>query len=91
LCDRSILVKFLDGKAADTFYPLIHPPVLYIHLEFTDIHGITVEDVRDAPSFVEVWESGILPFIGDLPLAAHNAAFDISVLRAALEWYDLPI
>jgi DNA polymerase III epsilon subunit-like protein len=35
-------------------------------------------------------ESGIHPFIGDLPLAAHNATFDMGVLRAALEWYDCP-
>jgi DNA polymerase-3 subunit epsilon len=85
------LVKFINGKAADTFYSLIRPPVLYIRPEFTDIHGLTVEDVRDAPDFAEVWENNIRPFIGDLPLAAHNAAFDMGVLRAALEWYELPI
>jgi DNA polymerase-3 subunit epsilon len=85
------LVKFLNGKAADTFYSLIRPPVLYIRPEFTDIHGLTVEDVRDAPGFAEVWENSLLRFIGDLPLAAHNAAFDMGVLRAALEWYELPV
>jgi DNA polymerase-3 subunit epsilon len=85
------LVKFLNGKAADTFYSLIRPPVLYIRPEFTEIHGLTVEDVWDAPDFAEVWEGGILPFIGDLPLAAHNAAFDMGVLRAVLNWYELPL
>jgi DNA polymerase-3 subunit epsilon len=85
------LVKFLNGKAADTFYSLIRPPVLYILPEFTGIHGLTVEDVRDAPDFGEVWENSLRPFIGDLSLAAHNAAFDMDVLRAALDWYELPI
>jgi DNA polymerase-3 subunit epsilon len=85
------LVKFRDGKAVETFYSLIRPPVLYIRPEFTDIHGLTVEDVRDAPGFAEVWENSLHPFIGDLPLAAHNAAFDMGVLRAALEWCELPI
>ena len=85
------LVKFLDGKVVDTFYSLICPPVLYIRPEFTDIHGLTVEDVRDAPSFAELWESSLHPFIGDLPLAAHNAAFDMGVLRATLEWYEQPL
>jgi DNA polymerase-3 subunit epsilon len=75
----------------DSFYSLIRPPVLYIRPEFTEIHGLTVEDVRDAPDFAEVWENGILPFTGDLPLAAHNAAFDMGVLRAALSWYKLPL
>jgi DNA polymerase-3 subunit epsilon len=85
------LVKFLNGKASDTFYSLIRPPVLYIRPEFTEIHGLTIEDVREAPSFAEIWENGIQSFIGDLPLAAHNAAFDMGVLRAALAWYELPL
>ncbi|MDR2748205.1 MAG: 3'-5' exonuclease [Treponema sp.] len=85
------LVKFRGGKAADTFYSLIRPPVLYIRPDFTDIHGLTVEDVRDAPNFAELWDRSLRPFIGDLPLAAHNAPFDMGVLRAALEWYELPI
>jgi DNA polymerase-3 subunit epsilon len=85
------LVKFLNGKASDTFYSLIRPPVLYIRPDFTEIHGLTVEDVRDAPSFAEVWENSLRPFIGGLPLAAHNAAFDMGVLRAALDWYELPV
>jgi DNA polymerase-3 subunit epsilon len=85
------LVKFRNGEAQDTFYSLIRPPVLYIRPEFTDIHGLTVEDVRDAPTFDALWESTILPFIGDLPLAAHNAPFDMGVLKAVLDWYELPL
>jgi DNA polymerase-3 subunit epsilon len=85
------LVKFQRGKVTDTFYSLIRPPVLYIRPEFTDIHGLTVEDVQDAPSFADLWESEMLPFIGALPLAAHNAPFDMGVLQAALAWYELPV
>jgi DNA polymerase-3 subunit epsilon len=85
------LVKHLDGKAADTFYSLIRPPKLYIRPDFTEIHGLTVEDVKDAPTFADLWDSAIKPFIGGLPLAAHNAPFDMSVLWAVLEWYELEI
>jgi DNA polymerase-3 subunit epsilon len=85
------LVKFLDGQPADTYYSLIRPPSLYIRPDFTDIHGLTVDDVRDAPTFDKLWDSNIKPFIGDLPLAAHNAPFDMGVLQAVLEWYDLEI
>ena len=85
------LVKFLDGKAVDTYYSLIRPPILYIRPDFTEIHGLTVDDVKDAPSFEEIWDSAVLPFIGDLPLAAHNAPFDMGVLEAILDWYELAI
>jgi DNA polymerase-3 subunit epsilon len=85
------LVRFTDGKEADTFYSLIRPPILYIRPDFTEIHGLTVDDVRDAPSFPDLWESQMLPFIGNLPLAAHNAHFDMGVLRAVLQWYELSV
>jgi len=85
------LVKFRDGEVIDTYYSLIRPPALYIRPDFTEIHGLTVDDVKDAPRFNEIWDSGIKPFIGDFPLAAHNASFDMGVLGAVLEWYELPI
>jgi DNA polymerase-3 subunit epsilon len=84
------LAKYEDGKVTDTFYSLIRPPVLYIRPDFTDIHGLTVNDIKDAPCFADIWDSAVKPFIGRFPLAAHNAQFDISVLLAVLEWYELP-
>jgi len=85
------LVKYTDGKETDTYYSLIRPPELYIRPDFTEIHGLTVDDVKDAPAFADIWDSAIKPFIGDLPLAAHNAPFDMGVLWAVLEWYELEI
>jgi DNA polymerase-3 subunit epsilon len=85
------LVKYTGGQKTDWFYSLIRPPVLYIRPDFTDIHGLTVDDVRDAPVFPQIWESAMKPFIGSLPLVAHNAQFDMSVLHAVLDWYELPV
>ena len=85
------LVKFKNGKAVDTYYSLICPPELYILPKFTEVHGLTVDDVKDAPIFADLWDSAIEPFIGGLPLAAHNAPFDMSVLSTVLEWYELGI
>jgi DNA polymerase-3 subunit epsilon len=84
------LVKFKEAKPVDGLYTLLRPPQLYIRPDFTSIHGITVEDVEDAPRFNEIWESRILPFIERLPLCAHNAGFDMKVLAATLEYYGLP-
>jgi len=85
------LIKFQNGEVTDTYYSLIRPPSLYIRSDFTEIHGLTVDDVRDAPRFNEIWDSSIKPFIGDFPLAAHNASFDMGVLKAVLKWYELEI
>lgn len=85
------LVKYVDGKETDAFYSLIRPPKLYIRPDFTKIHGLTTDDVRDAPKFNEIWDSEIKPFIGDFPLAAHFASFDMGVLKAVLSWYKLEI
>jgi DNA polymerase-3 subunit epsilon len=85
------LVRFEGGKAVDSFYSLIRPPKLYILPDFTKIHGLTVDDVRDAPAFADLWDSAIRPFIGDFPLAAHNAPFDMGVLSAVLDWYKFDI
>ncbi|MDR0319970.1 MAG: 3'-5' exonuclease [Treponema sp.] len=84
------MVKYQGGEKTDTFYSLIRPPRLYIRPDFTDIHGLTINDVKDAPTFAAIWESKMLPFIGDLPIVAHNANFDMGVLRAVLECYELP-
>lgn len=83
------LAKYQQGQVVDTFYSLVRPPVLYIRPDFTAIHGLTVEDVQYAPSFEELWESQIQPFMAGFPVAAHNASFDMGVLRAVLAWYDL--
>jgi len=53
------------------------------------IHGITPNDVANEPEFPELWNS-IKPLIENKFLIAHNAAFDFSVLRKTLEYYNLP-
>ena len=48
------------------------------------MHGITEKHVAKAPSFDDVWTQAE-EFIGDSPLLAHNAGFDIGVLCRSLE------
>ena len=85
------LVKFSDYQPVDSYYSLIRPPKLYIRPDFTELHGLSVDDVKDAPDFKYIWKKEIKKFIGTTILAAHNAQFDMTVLRAVLEWHDLPI
>jgi DNA polymerase-3 subunit epsilon len=48
------------------------------------IHGLSKDFLQDKPFFAEVCEE-LLAFIGDAPLVAHNANFDLGFLNAELE------
>ncbi|NLR97173.1 3'-5' exonuclease [Rhizobium sp. P38BS-XIX] len=52
------------------------------------IHGIRPEHVEDAPEFPEVMDEFADDFHG-ATMIAHNAAFDFSVWRSALDGYCL--
>ena len=81
------LVKVENNKIVDTLTQLLRPPLL--HFEFTYIHGITAQDVVQAPSYIEFHEK-LLHFVeGASFLAAHNASFDSSVLNALCRHWNL--
>jgi DNA polymerase-3 subunit epsilon len=66
---------------------LIRPPDR--QFAFTHIHGLTWDDVREAPTFAELWPL-LAETIGDVGfLAAHNASFDRRVMEACCRTYDL--
>ena len=48
------------------------------------IHGLSTEFLKDKPFFAEIAEE-LVAFIGDAPLVAHNALFDLGFLNAELE------
>lgn len=67
----------------ETYTSLVRPPRR--SFQFTYIHGITWNDVRDQPTFGEIWPSLAEKLHGIDILAAHNASFDRSVLNACCE------
>ncbi|WP_395638294.1 3'-5' exonuclease [Pseudolysinimonas sp.] len=78
------LVKVRDGQVVDRIGWFIRPPAGHDHfIDWnTRIHGITADMVRDAPSWLEQM-ADLLAFAGDDPLVAHNAGFDMGVIKAA--------
>lgn len=74
------LVRVEQGQIVERATRLIRPPDSYFC--FTDIHGLTWDDVADEPAFREVWRDLKALLDGAQFLAAHNAPFDQSVLRA---------
>ena len=75
------------GRLVSLERRLIRPP--NSEFFFTYIHGLTWNEVRDEPSFSEVWRD-LDPVIADADfLAAHNASFDRSVLHACCATHRL--
>src|SRR5262245_46896798 len=54
-----------------------------IHPDAVAVHGLTVDFLKDKPLFKDVADE-FLAFIGDAPLVAHNATFDLGFLNAEL-------
>ena len=48
------------------------------------VHGLSIEFLKDKPRFADVADE-LVAFLGDAPLVAHNAMFDLGFLNAELE------
>lgn len=82
------IVEVLKGKIHKQKMWLIKPPELFFDPFNISIHGITEDDVKDKPEFAEQWEK-LYKLCDGRPLVAHNAAFDMSVLRHVLDYYGI--
>lgn len=75
-------VAIEDGRIVDELSTLIrtNAPISYGAFR---VHGISPEMLRGKPTPMEVWPT-FLEFIGNAPLIAHNAPFDMSFVRHEL-------
>ena len=67
-----LLNRFPTGQ---TFHRYLNPE-RDMPAEAFAVHGLSVEFLKDKPRFAEVADD-FLGFIGDAPLVAHNAIFDL--------------
>lgn len=72
-----------NGAIEQTISSLLRPTEMRFSPRCEQIHGITEEMVRDAPTLREFWPS-ISGLLQDNLVVAHNAAFDMGVLRNSL-------
>jgi DNA polymerase-3 subunit epsilon len=80
------LVHFEDGVEVERRYTLIDPQISPRAWDrgAIRIHGIRPADVSGAPSFADVWPE-LVHWAACYPLVAHNAGFDMGVLRSELQ------
>jgi DNA polymerase III subunit epsilon len=77
------------GAIAGTFTWLIRPHC-FPHFDYWNIrvHGIKPEHVVHSPDFRSLW-SEVGPILHDQLVFAHNAVFDMGVLRSTLQHYGM--
>lgn len=80
-----------EGVITETKSWLIKPACFpYMNPWNERVHGISSADVASAPDFGALWAE-LSPYLNDNMLVAHNAAFDMKVLRSALGYYDIAV
>ena len=77
-----------NGEIVETFQTFVDPE-RRLSPEIIGLTGITDEMLRGAPKLADALHA-FLNFAGDRPLAAHNAEFDISFIRAGCKKCGIP-
>lgn len=82
------LVRVENSKIVSKEVRLINPQT-YFQSFCVAVHGLTENDVKDAPTFDEVWQDLTPMLKGAEFLVAHNASFDKSVLYKSCKRYNI--
>ena len=81
-------VRLRNGEIVETFQTFVDPE-RRLTPEIIGLTGITDEMLRGAPKLKDAL-TAFLAFAGNAPLAAHNAEFDISFIRAGCRKCSIP-
>lgn len=76
-----------SGKITKEFYSLVNPETYFDYFN-TRLTGISEELVENAPNFFELWQE-IEPLMNNGIIVAHNAPFDMGVLKRCLQAYKI--
>lgn len=77
-----------DGRIVGEHYTPVNPETFFDDFN-TRLTGLDQDAVRGAPTFPELWQQ-IAPVFESGLLVAHNAVFDLGVLKKCLRDYEIP-
>jgi DNA polymerase-3 subunit epsilon len=83
-------VELVNHVPTGRTYQVYLNPERSVPTEASMVHGLTDEFLEDKPLFAEVVDQ-FLEFIGDAPLVAHNATFDMNFINAELKRTGSPL
>ena len=76
------------GRIVEESFSYVNPETFFDDFN-TQLTGISEETVADAPAFPDLWNQ-IEPVMSSGILVAHNAVFDLGVLKKCLQDYGIP-
>ncbi|MEK5039917.1 3'-5' exonuclease [Sporosarcina sp. FSL K6-3457] len=82
-------VKYVKHELTDILNTIVNPQ-RHIPVAVTQLTGISNDMAKSAPTIEQKIEE-LLDFIGDLPIIAHNASFDMGFLYAIENRADVSI
>ncbi|WP_432702921.1 exonuclease domain-containing protein [Lysinibacillus sphaericus] len=83
------LVVVENNQIVNEHYFLMCPAVFEMDSEHQSIHGLALIDVMFKPKFHKIWPQISHYFNGDYYIVAHNAQFDLGVLKSCLDFFDI--
>ncbi|WP_338970927.1 exonuclease domain-containing protein [Spiroplasma endosymbiont of Labia minor] len=91
ICQLSFMIINNDHKEVFSFNEYIKPFEHYYENEFqfTDIHGITWNDVKHKRKFNAIWNDIKSFFNSNYLIFAHNASFDITCIQKTIDYYNI--
>jgi len=80
------VVRVVNGVPRTPQVSAIMPPLGRREFDpnIQKVHGLTPQDIHGAPEWPEIHER-LVKYVGDLPLVAHNASFERSVITQTSE------
>lgn len=85
------IVTVENYKIVDEYKTLIYPPFGDVQPRFSQIHGITKDDIRNCDIFPDVLYSDLKDRLNNKFMVAHNESFDRGVLEKTMDFYELPM
>ncbi len=76
-----------ESRITDSFFTYVDPEARFDRFN-TELTGISAETVQGAPNFAALWAE-IEPLMNSGILVAHNAVFDMGVLKKCLHDYHI--
>ena len=83
------VVDIQNGRMVSSYNTLIKPPSMDFEAGNIEINGITPEMVADAPTFADIYPR-LREMMENRMVTAHNAPFDMGVMRSCIWQYHLP-